>query len=136
MSLSHDVLGMIFEAFMESINKDDLKIAYEIHDGSKQLLYYSHPNLSKDKQNWIRRKRNVVLTFSQSSLDIAVKNNHDMERFIYKYGYSHQDFALVGGGVPIVDDNQSLIGVLTVTGLKPQEDHDLALDILKKIKNK
>ena len=37
---------------------------------------------------------------------------------------------LTGGAVPVLDEKGTMIGVITVTGLTPQEDHDLALSVI------
>ncbi len=134
-TINQSTLNLIYNEFMKVVTEKEIEIAFEVYGGNKSLLYYSHPGLSKDKENWIERKRNVVNTFSQSSLEIAEKNNHDIQIFSSKYGYSAKDFALVAGSVPIFNEYSDLIGILTVTGLQPQEDHDLALSVLNKVKN-
>lgn len=134
-TINQSVLNLIFSEFMKIVADEEIEIAFEVYGNNKPLLYYSHPALSKDKENWITRKRNVVNTFSQSSLEIAEKNNHNLQSFCNKYGYSAKDFAMVAGSVPIFNEYSDLIGILTVTGLQPQEDHDLALSVLNKVKN-
>ena len=130
MTINQDFLFSIYDEFKKHIEEEELKIAYEVYADSRPLLYYAHPSLSKDKNNWIIRKRNVVNTFGQSSKEIAEKNNHDIEKFSIKYGYSIQDYALVAGSIPILNDSNDCIGVLTVTGLKPEEDHQIACDVI------
>lgn len=128
--LSPRKIDSIYNAFSDLIREKKLIIAYELHTLDRILLSYSNPLLSKDKVNWIRRKRNVVLAFGMSSKDVAIKNNEDISAFCQKYAYSVEDMTLTAGSVPIIDDNGYLIGALTVTGLSPDEDHDLAVLVL------
>ena len=136
MTINQDLLFQIQDEFNQRILEKNLIIAYELYSNNKPLLYFSHPSLSKDKNNWIFRKRNVVDTFGQSSKEIAEKNKHDIESFSLKYGYSHEDYALVAGSVPILNNNKEVLGILTVTGLQPEEDHQLACDVLETVFNK
>lgn len=131
--INHEILNLIFNEFIRIIAEEKFEIAFEVYGTNKPLLYYSHPNLNKDKKNWIRRKRNVVDTFSKSSLEIAQKNNYEITSFCDKYGYRSADFALVGGSVPILNTHQEIIGILTVSGLKPEDDDRLARSILKQV---
>lgn len=128
--LDSNTLNRIHDEFRKLIEEDDLMIAYEVYAIDRVLLSYMDPRLSKDKANWLRRKRNVVLTFGQSSLSIAEKNNYNQDVFNSKYGYSYEDMTLTGGAVPVLDEKGTMIGVITVTGLTPQEDHDLALSVI------
>lgn len=134
--MNQEFLFAVYEEFKQRMTKDNLEIGYEVYSNNKPLLYFAHPSLSKDKNNWILRKRNVVETFGQSSKEIAEKNNNNLENFSLKYGYSSKDFALVAGAVPIRDTNNVIVGTLTVTGLAPDEDHQLALDVLEAVNNK
>lgn len=133
--MNQKLLNLIFKEFMKIIDQQKVEIAFEVYGTNKPLLYFSNTNLSKDKNNWIIRKRNVVDTFSKSSLEIAEKNNYDIEGFVYKYGYSQENFALVAGAVPIFNNNHDMIGILSVTGLQPIEDHNLACTVLENVLN-
>lgn len=132
-TINRHALILIYEEFMKIIKSENIEIAFEVFGLDKPLLYYSDPNLSKDKENWIYRKRNTVRTFSQSSLAIAEKNNYDIVSFCNKYGYSSSDYALVGGSIPITNPYGNMIGILTVTGLDPIEDDQLAHIVLKNV---
>lgn len=132
--LDKDTLNSIFTEFMNLISERDLNIAFEVYGLNKPMLVFIDPRMSTDKMNWLRRKRNVVLTFEDSSLNISKKNDYNEASFSRKYGYTVRDYTLTAGAVPIVNDSGLMIGVLTVAGLMPQEDHDLALEVLDKVR--
>lgn len=136
MSITREHLSSIYEVFDKKIKDSELIIAYEVHDTNRTLLSYMDPRLSKDKVNWIERKRNVVLAFAQSSLSISNKNKGDQDAFLSKYAYDNKLMTLTAGSIPILNDTGILIGAITVTGLSPQEDHDLAEEVLQLIQRK
>lgn len=132
-NITKEFLIKIHRKFEERIVQDNLTIAYEVYGTDRTLLSYFDPKLAQDKVNWICRKRNVVLAFAQSSKDVAEKNAFNMGAFTEKYAYSNSEMTLTAGAVPIVNKEGFMIGVLTVTGLLPEEDHDLAIEILNSI---
>lgn len=129
-TLDNVTVSKIYNNLLSEINDKGLVIGFEIHDLNRTLSYYMDTTLSKDKENWIIRKRNVVLTFATSSLAIAEKNNYDHESFYLKYGYNETEMTLTPGAVPIMNDHNQMIGVLTITGLSAEDDHNLALSAL------
>lgn len=108
------------------------KIAFEIHTGIKQLFYYADTSLSFDKEQWIIRKRNTVRRFETDILSLNQKNNGDTDAFISKYGLSSDLYTLTPGAIPVFV-NDSLLIIVSVTGLSPQEDHQLALEAIESI---
>lgn len=101
-------------------------IAYEIYGLNKTLVSYHPVTLSQDKANWIRRKRNSALRFEMDTLDLFTKNEGNESKFALKYGLYLKDYTLTPGAVCIKNEAGALIGVVTITGLSPQEDHDIA----------
>lgn len=132
-TITKETLKKIHQIIEEKIEQNNLTIAYEVYGIDRTLLSYFDPKLSLDKVNWINRKRNVVLAFGQSSSAIAEKNQYDMVAFCEKYAYSNYEMTLTAGAVPILNKEGYMLGVLTVTGLLPEEDHALALEIINQL---
>lgn len=109
-------------------------IAYEIHGLTKCLVYYLPINLPVDKANWIQRKRNSAIRFEMDTLDLFQKNKGDERSFALKYGLSLKDYTLTPGAVCIRNTEGILEGIITITGLSPQEDHDIAIQALNVLK--
>ncbi|MCH4886445.1 heme-binding protein [Acidaminobacter sp. JC074] len=104
----------------------DQKIGLLIERLNHPVMFYMMDGLSKDKVNWLYRKSNAVKHFEMSTKDLQEKIKEDMV-LSSKYGLDLSDYTCVPGGLPLfLDDN--LIGVISVTGLSPDEDHALAVE--------
>lgn len=85
-----------------------------------------------DNDQWVQRKKNVVNRIGKSSFLVGQKlrlTNRTTEEALL---ISSMEFAAHGGCVPLrLKSFDSMIGTLTISGLKQDQDHLLALDILK-----
>ncbi|WP_028041873.1 heme-binding protein [Candidatus Stoquefichus massiliensis] len=93
----------------------------------KDLLIFQYLMDGKKEDVWLKRKVRTVLESGHSSY----------------YTFLHQDqytdwidndcYAVGGGGFPIIENNK-VVGAICVSGLKHDEDHQLIVDILRKLK--
>jgi len=111
--------------------KNDLKIVIDISKPNQQLYYYACNYTSPDKGDWVRRKRNVVFQFHTSSIYIAEKLSKDNATLEDKYGLSTKTHVAAGGAVPILVEGVGVIGAITVSGMKPHEDHSFIINTIK-----
>lgn len=97
-----------------------------------------------DNDEWVRRKRNAVLRWGLSSWGLRNKlaststAGQDLETlFAKKFALkssngSPEDYAIHGGGFPIrvkgVDD---IVGVIVVSGLKQEHDHQVIVEVIR-----
>lgn len=89
---------------------------------------------SLDNDYWVQRKRKTALRFCHSSFFVGNKlgNKSPEEKFFV----DSKEYAFHGGAVPIFLDSADYpIACLTVSGLKQEEDHLLALTCLTKYAN-
>lgn len=131
--LDENVIDLFYDYFKKCIKDENLVIGYELCDNQKTILSYLNPALSADKANWLRRKKNITKTFDASSLEVSEKNQFDLKQFSEKYGYNLADYTLTPGAVPIRNSRGYTVGILTVTGLTPQKDHDLAVTVIERV---
>lgn len=90
---------------------------------------------SRDNDEWVRRKRNTVIRFGHSSFLVGVKLAAKGLTIEQGLLVSQMDYAVHGGAVPIFVSNVGgLVGVLTVSGLAQEEDHELAIKTLATVK--
>ncbi len=108
--------------------------ALEIYKNGRRMLLFITDKMSPDKENWLERKRNSVLYFGLSTHDLNKKCDGQASVLESKYGLDKGNYTLVAGGIPIVIEGVGMVGALCVTGLLPEEDHDLAVNILHKVK--
>ena len=94
---------------------------------NQDIFLYMMKGLSADKNHWLRRKKNSVIRYSVSTLSLYKKFSGEIP--YEKYGISSEDFTATPGGVPIFV-NGTMVGVVAVTGLTPEEDHQLILDVI------
>ncbi|KAL2012277.1 hypothetical protein VTN00DRAFT_4995 [Thermoascus crustaceus] len=98
-----------------------------------------------DNEVWVRRKRNTVLRFGMSSwlmrrkMIDAVGVGCLEEEFAKKYalpssngGSVADDYAIHGGGFPVrVKGVDGVVGVIVVSGLKQEHDHQAIVEVVK-----
>jgi uncharacterized protein (UPF0303 family) len=96
-----------------------------------------------DNEEWVRRKRNAVLRWGLSSWSlrkkiVATAGPEDVEAaFAKKFALksangSPEDYAIHGGGFPIrVKGVDGIVGVIVVSGLKQEHDHQVIVEVIK-----
>lgn len=85
-----------------------------------------------DNDKWINRKFNTVIRFEKSSFWLGQKlriKNKSIEEANF---ISSNDYASHGGSIPLKLVNfDGIIGALTISGLAQEEDHLLAIEVVK-----
>ncbi|KAJ6139074.1 hypothetical protein N7471_005560 [Penicillium samsonianum] len=102
-----------------------------------------------DNENWVRRKRNTVLRWGVSSWAMRQKTISGLAAgasadqieaaFVKKYavpsangGAVADEYAIHGGGYPIrVHGVDGVIGVIVVSGLKQEDDHQVVAETIQ-----
>lgn len=103
-------------------------IAFEIYAYGQILFRHSFGGLSPDKENWLERKRKTAMHFATSTFATAEKMAKTNDTIQHKYGLSNEVYVAVGGSIPLILENCGVIGAVTVTGLKPEEDHQIVVE--------
>ena len=105
------------------------------------------PGTVVDNEVWVSRKRNTVLRWGMSSWLMRCKmlgtniNGTTTEvetAFVRKYalpssngGSAADDYAIHGGGFPVrVRGVDGVVGVIVVSGLKQEHDHQVIMEVL------
>lgn len=108
-----------------------------------QTLYRSAVNSSKtqpgvvpDNDEWIRRKQTAVIRFNASTYYLHHKyEGGNLELFKSKLFLSDDragQYALHGGGFPVrVHNVEGIVGVITVSGLKHDQDHQIIVQTVR-----
>lgn len=107
------------------------KIAIEICRLHHTVFLFVDDTLPADKHLWLRRKANVAKHFEESSL--SVKNDLANGNMTLKdtFQLPSSEYLAKGGAIPLFVKNAGMIGVITVSGLKDTEDHQIIIDALK-----
>lgn len=121
----------IGQYIIDIAQKNNYVLTIDIRKCNHQLFHFSFDGTSPDKDVWVKRKSNIVQHFSESSIYMAAKLRKDGTNLWDKYGLSPENYAAVGGSVPILLKNCGVIGAITVSGLTPEEDHALVIQSMK-----
>lgn len=112
-------------------------VVIDITLASGQVLFHSATGTGSaaDNDEWVNRKKRLTLRCGKSSFAVGQSlrmKGKTMEEALF---ISSLEYASHGGSVPIrIESFDGLIGALTISGLAQQEDHLLAIDILKQFK--
>lgn len=110
-----------------------LGVAIDVRLHSMPAFYAALPGSTADNEGWVRRKRNLVLRFFQSSYAIGRKLAQQDTTLEAKFGLSSPDYAAHGGSFPISVAGVGCIGAVTVSGLPQREDHNLVVEALARM---
>ncbi|KAI9825537.1 MAG: hypothetical protein M1819_000529 [Sarea resinae] len=103
-----------------------------------QLLYHacSRSGTTPDNDTWVSRKRKTVLRWGVSTWYMHNKLSGNEAAFAAKYMLSPSaagEYAIHGGGFPVkVKGVEGVVGVIVVSGLKQEEDHQVVVEVVGK----
>ena len=120
-------LGLLL---IEKANKEQKSITIDITKHGQQLFHYACEGTSPDQDEWIRRKNKVVNRFYTSSLYLGTRLKSLNTSIEEKYLLSPLEYAPYGGAFPIILKGTGVIGTITISGLKQEEDHQFIVDVL------
>lgn len=122
---SHYDAWCLGQKVVEIVQRDGLKnVAIRIvYDG---VLVFQYLMDGKNEDIWVKRKENTVMDSGHSSM--FVHENPDQ----FEAMKGDDSYLMYGGGFPIYV-NDELHGAFCIGGLKPEEDHALAVKALKEI---
>ncbi|CDZ98580.1 Domain of unknown function DUF336 [Phaffia rhodozyma] len=101
-------------------------------DTSTQLYFFATVGQGTlpDNAHWAERKRKSVCRWKTSTASLRIKYKDGMPE---KYGTFEAEYATHGGGFPLrVKGVEPLVGVVIVSGLAQEEDHQSIVDVLRK----
>lgn len=119
-------------AIIQEAKSRGKSITTEIYRSGQRLFAHAMEGTSKDNEDWIRRKNNVVNRFGESSWHVALRLRDEGKSLEEDYGLPMEDYVGAGGGFPLFIEGEGLAGTITVSGLSDQEDHDILVAGLKR----
>lgn len=106
-----------------------LPIAATIRFGDQVVFSAARAGATVDNDAWLQRKVNVVHRFRRASFALAVQMRAWGLDFENAHRLSRVDYSASGGGFPL-SVRGSVVGVIAVSGLTDELDHDLVVDVL------
>lgn len=107
-----------------------LPIAVEVRIGDWIVFHASLPGSKIENDLWISRKARVVRLKHHSTLYEKVSAEERSVNWFIENKVSEADYAIHGGGFPIVTESDGFVGSLLISGLPQVEDHLLCVEIL------
>ncbi|MES9685344.1 heme-degrading domain-containing protein [Gottfriedia acidiceleris] len=117
---------------IEAAKEFDKPVAINSLKNGQSVFHYAMDHTSPDQDLWIKRKSNIVLRHHCSSYYMRLYNEMKNRSYNEFYSASPSEFAAHGGAFPIKIEESGVIGVITVSGLAQEEDHNLIVEALGK----
>ncbi|NID10709.1 heme-degrading domain-containing protein [Fibrivirga algicola] len=129
-SFNADTAWQLGTLLKEAVEARDKAVAIEIQLFGHPLFFYAMPGTTPDNIDWIRRKRNVVERFQQSSYAVRLRLKKKQTTLTDQAGLALRDHAAAGGGFPIRLRGSACIGAITISGVPMREDHGIIVEVL------
>lgn len=117
--------------------KEGKGITVNISKNGQQLFHVALSGTSPDNDVWVKRKSEITNRTFLSSLKVWYmdkaynwKENFGMT-YHEMWGFDYENAAHLGGAFPLTVKNIGCIGVITVSGLAHELDHQFLVDSLK-----
>ncbi|MFF2092317.1 heme-degrading domain-containing protein [Paenibacillus sp. NPDC058174] len=124
-------LGLIIcQIVKEEIGKG---VAIHIENDEHPLFTHYMEGTSKENVYWVNTKKNVVNHFGHSSLYVGELFKSQGTTFKDGANLPLSEYQGEGGSFPLIVRGQGKVGTVTVSGLAGEEDHQLAVDGIRKL---
>lgn len=121
---------------VEKARKEGLRIAVGITKGGQRVFHWAADGTTPDNDFWIDRKTKSVYRWGHSSFYIGRKLAQENTTLEAKYAASEAEYCAHGGSFPLIVKGAGVVGTLTVSGLKQEDDHALAVEAIRHVLRK
>jgi uncharacterized protein (UPF0303 family) len=131
-SFNEETAWYIGSCMVEQCVKDRLPVAIDITRGDRQMFHASLCGASTDNDEWIKRKVRLVHRFGHSSFYMGQMLKSKGKRIEEAYLLPESEYAPHGGCFPVIVKGTGMVGTITVSGLRQEEDHKLVVQAIRK----
>ncbi len=103
-------------------------MTFEIRVAGRVLFLCATEGAAAGQMDWIRRKRNVVERFGKSSYALGLELEKTGKTIEERHGLTLAEYAMHGGGVPVVLAGTGMVGTVVASGLTQREDHAIVVE--------
>jgi uncharacterized protein (UPF0303 family) len=107
-----------------------LPIAVEVRIGDWVVYHTSLPGSKPENDLWISRKARVVKLKHHSTLYERVRSEERSEDWFKQNNVDEKEFAIHGGGLPLITKKDGFVGTLLISGLPQVDDHLFGVEVL------
>jgi uncharacterized protein (UPF0303 family) len=105
-------------------------MTFEIQVAGRTLFLAATEGAAAGQLDWIRRKRNVVMRFGRSSYAVGLQLELEGKTIEERHGLTLADYAMHGGGFPILLRGTGCVGSVIASGLHQRVDHAMVVDAI------
>lgn len=105
--------------------------AFRISLNHRQLFHFSMDGCAPDHDRWIARKENIVYHFFASSYRKTLEFADENQILNPRFGLSDDTYVLAGGSFPITVKGLGVVGAITISGMRQEEDHDYIISVIR-----
>jgi uncharacterized protein (UPF0303 family) len=131
-AFDHDLAYQIGTALGEEALARGEGLAIDIWAFGQTLFHLAMAGATPDNEQWINRKRAVVLRFHRSSFRVGRELAERELTISERYHVDPYSFTAHGGSFPVRLRGSGVIGAITVSGLPQAEDHALVVSVLER----
>jgi uncharacterized protein (UPF0303 family) len=118
-------LNPFIQKLIEISGEDYEQVCVLIKLNKRPVFFHAGVATTNENNVWIAKKEHTVDQFDHSSLYEKLIYTENPAQFYQDSGLSPKDYAIVGGGLPIIVENTGIVGSLIISGLTDTGDHDL-----------
>ena len=116
---------------VEHAIQNKLPITIDIRRGEHQLFHASRPGTSADNDEWVKRKVRLVNRFGHSSFYMGQLLKSEGKSIEEKFLIPESEYAPHGGCFPIIIKGTGVVGTITVSGLRQEDDHKVVIQAIR-----
>jgi uncharacterized protein (UPF0303 family) len=128
---NEETAWMLGKQLVEQALSRNLSVTVDITRGEHQLFHASLRGTSADNDEWVKRKVRLVYRFGHSSFYIGQLLKSKGKSIEEAYLISERDYAPHGGCFPVIVRDTGVVGTVTVSGLRQEDDHTLVVQAIK-----
>ncbi len=117
-------------ALKSAAENKKVNVAIDIAMNGLCIFSFAMPGTRIDNLEWIRRKKNVVNRYQNSSWYIGNYYKNKGVSIEESSLVDGKEYAPFGGCFPLTIRNVGVVGTITVSGLPQEDDHQLIVDTL------
>jgi uncharacterized protein (UPF0303 family) len=115
----------------DKARKESLRVVVGITKGGQRLFHWAADGTCPDNDSWVDRKTRTVYRWGHSSFYMGRKVARENTSGAAKYFVDEREYAFDGGSFPVIVKGVGVVGTVTVSGLKQNQDHDLAVQAIR-----
>lgn len=133
-SFSNEDAFLVAQRIMEVIKENQYGgVAISVERNKELLFFHLMEGTGEDNISWCKRKKNVADRYGHSSLYIGEKYIARGSTFEEYTKLDPAQYKAVGGSIPIILKGSGMVGTVTVSGLKPLEDHQVCAEGIRRL---